>query len=378
MNTKNLFKRRSVYHGLATLCLAFVISNSYGQEGPDASLKETFKDDFLIGTAPNGRQLSGSNEAEQRLITSQYNALTPENLMKSQSLQPEWGRYEFDQADRFIAYASEHNMKVNAHTLIWHSQLPRFMRHMEDADSVRQFFEGHIKTVAGRYDGKVDSWDVVNEALNEDGTLRNSVFLRALGDDYIVEAFKLAQEASPQSKLYYNDYNIEQPKKRAGALRIVKKIQEAGVRIDGVGIQGHWHLGRVPMGYIEQTIQAFAALGVDVMFTELDISVLPNAAGGNTAEISRTSGYSERLNPYPDGLPDSVQQALAQDYENLFRLFLTYRDNVSRVTFWGAHDGQTWLNNWPIRGRTNYPLLFDRNLAPKPAFYQVIATKSNE
>src|SRR5690606_2740011 len=378
MNTKNLFKRRSVYHGLATLCLACFISNSYGQEGPEASLKETFKDDFLIGTAPSSLQLSGNNEAEQRLITSQYSGRTPENLMKSQSLQPEWGRYEFDQADRFVAYASAHNMKVNGHTLIWHSQLPRCMRHMEDADSVRQFFEGHIKTVAGRYDGKVDSWDVVNEALNEDGTLRNSVFLRALGDDYIVEAFKLAQEASPQSKLYYNDYNIEQPKKRAGALRIVKKIQEAGVRIDGVGIQGHWHLGRVPMGYIEQTIQAFAALGVDVMFTELDISVLPNAAGGNTAEISRTSGYSERLNPYPDGLPDSVQQALAQDYENLFRLFLTYRDNVSRVTFWGAHDGQTWLNNWPIRGRTNYPLLFDRNLAPKPAFYQVIATKSNE
>src|SRR5690606_2553266 len=113
MNTKNLFKRQSIYHGLATLCLAFVISNSYGQEGPAASLKETFKDDFLIGTAPNRRQLSGNNEAEQQLIISQFNAVTPENLMKSQSLQPEWGRYEFDQADRFVAYASAHNMKVN-------------------------------------------------------------------------------------------------------------------------------------------------------------------------------------------------------------------------------------------------------------------------
>src|SRR3546814_22848 len=214
--------------------------------------------------------------------------------------------------------------------------------------------------------------DVMNEAHNEGGTLRNSIFLRALGEDYIVEAFKLAHEASPQSKLYYNDYNIEQPRKRAGALKLVKKIQEAGVRIDGVGIQGHWHLGRVPLEHIEQTIQAFAALGVDVMLTELDISVLPNAPGGNTAEISRTSGYDQRLNPYPDGLPDSVQQALAQAYEDLFRLFLTYQDNVSRVTFWGVHDGQSWLNNWPIRGRTNYPLLFDRHLDPKPAFHRII------
>ena len=378
MSTQNLSKRRSIYHGVATLCLALFVSSSYGQEGPKVSLKEAFKDDFLIGTSPNARQLGENNEAEQQLITSQFNAVTPENLMKSQSLQPEWGIYKFDQADRFIAFAAEHNIKVNAHTLIWHSQLPRFMQYMEDADSVRQFFESHIKTVAGRYDGKVDSWDVVNEALNEDGTLRRSVFLRTLGEDYIVEAFKLAQEASPHSKLYYNDYNIEQPKKRAGALRIVKKIQEAGIRIDGVGIQGHWHLGRVPLEHIEETIQAFAELGVDVMFTELDINVLPNATGGHTAEISRTAGYSERLNPYRNGLPDSVQQALAQDYEALFRLFLTYRDNVSRVTFWGAHDGQSWLNNWPIRGRTNYPLLFDRSLAPKAAFYRVIATKSEK
>src|SRR5690606_23347612 len=120
----------------------------------------------------------------------------------------------------------------------------------------------------------------------------------------------------------------------------------------------------------------FAELGVEVMFTELDISVLPNTSGP-TAELTQTAGYQERLNPYPDGLPDSVQQALAKDYEDLFRLFVAYRDDISRVTLWGAHDGQTWLNNWPIRGRTNYPLLFDRNLAPKPAFYRVIATKSD-
>src|SRR5690606_38057918 len=221
---KMLFQRKSIYIELATVCLVLLVSNGYAQVGLDVSLKATFKNDFLIGTALNTRQINGTDNAEQQVITRQFNAATAENLMKSQSLQPRWGHYEFDQADRFVAYASEHNMKVNGHTLIWHSQLPRFMQHMKDVDSVRQFFEGHIKTVAVRYDGKIDSWDVVNEALNEDGTLRNSIFLRALGEDYIVEAFKLAHEASPQSKLYYNDYNIEQPKKRAGALRDRKSV----------------------------------------------------------------------------------------------------------------------------------------------------------
>ena len=375
MKIRILFRRLFVYIGLVTVCQVCLVHSLQGQEEIGASLKATFKDDFLIGTALNARQIDTGNEAELQVIKEQFNAVTPENLMKAQLLHPQWGHYSFEQADRLVAFASKHNMKVNGHTLIWHSQLPGFMRHMESVDSVRQFFVEHIGTVAGRYDGKVYSWDVVNEALNEDGTLRNSIFLRALGEDYIVEAFRLAQTASPQAKLYYNDYNIEQPRKRAGAIALVKKIQAAGVRIDGVGIQGHWRVGGVPMEYIEQTIQAFAALGLEVMFTELDLSVLPNPQGGNTAEISRTAEYNQRLNPYPDELPDSVQLAQAQAYEDLFRLFLKYRDNVSRITFWGVHDGQSWLNNWPVRGRTNYPLLFDRSLAPKPAFHKVIAVK---
>jgi endo-1,4-beta-xylanase len=269
-------------------------------------------------------------------------------------------------------------MKVNAHNLIWHSQLPAFMHHMQSADSVRQYFVNHITKVASRYDGKVYSWDVVNEALNEDGTLRKDIFLDKLGDDYIVEAFRLAQKAAPNTKLYYNDYNIEQPKKRAGAIALIKKIQAAGVRIDGVGIQGHWKAGAVPMADIEESIKEYSALGIEVMFTELDLSVLPSPWDKVTADVSETAQGTAKMNPYTKALPDSMQMVLANSYTDLFKLFLKYKKNISRVTFWGVNDGQSWLNGFPIKGRTNYPLLFDRNFKPKPAFYSVIATAKNQ
>jgi endo-1,4-beta-xylanase len=341
------------------------------------SLKQTFKNDFLIGTALSAPQIEERDSGAARLVPQQFNAATPENIMKAEVIHPGWDKYNFDLADKLVDYAKKNGIEVTAHTLIWHSQTPAFLRGMKDADSVKQYFVNHINTVAGRYDGKVYSWDVVNEALNEDGTLRNSVFLKNLGDDYIVEAFRLAQKAAPHTKLYYNDYNIEQPKKRAGAVAIIKKVQAAGVRIDGVGIQGHWHVDNVPMQDIEQSLKEFSALGIKVAFTELDLSVLPNPRGrNNSADISQTAEYNAQINPYTKGLPDSVQQKLATAYANLFNLFLKYKDNISRVTFWGVNDGQSWLNGFPVRGRTNYPLLFDRQFKPKPAFYKVIETKT--
>jgi endo-1,4-beta-xylanase len=341
------------------------------------SLKQTFKNDFLVGTALSAPQIEGRDTGAARLVPQQFNAATPENIMKAEIIHPGWDKYNFDPADKLVEYAKKNGIQVTAHTLIWHSQTPAFLRGIKDADSIKQYFVNHINTVAGRYDGKVYSWDVVNEALNEDGTLRNSVFLKNLGDDYIVEAFRLAQKAAPHTKLYYNDYNIEQPKKRAGAIAVIKKIQAAGVRIDGVGIQGHWHVDNVPMQEIELSLKEFSALGIQVAFTELDLSVLPNPRGrANSADISQTAEYNAQINPYTKGLPDSMQQKLASSYANLFNLFLKYKDNISRVTFWGVNDGQSWLNGFPVPGRTNYPLLFDRQFNPKPAFYKVIETKT--
>ena len=352
-------------------------ANSQKISGGNAtpSLKETFKDDFAIGAALNAQQIEEKEPNAAALIPQQFNAITPENIMKAEIIHPEWDRYNFDLADKIVAYGKKYNMIVNGHTLIWHSQLPAFVQRMNNADSVRRYFIDHINTVASRYDGKVYSWDVVNEALNEDGTMRKSIFLDKLGDDFVVEAFRLAQKAAPNTKLYYNDYNIEEPKKRGGAIALIKKIQAAGVRIDGVGIQGHWRASNIPMQDIEKSIQEFSALGIEVMFTELDLGVLPNPWDANVADVSRTAAGGEKMNPYANGLPDPVQTLLTKGYQDLFRLFLKYRDQISRVTFWGVNDGQSWLNNWPIRGRTNYPLLFDRQFKPKPAFYAVVDLK---
>jgi endo-1,4-beta-xylanase len=369
-----MIKRLSILFTVSLIAVLLNIQITSAQSTA-ASLKETFKNDFLIGTAIDVQQIEENDTAANRLIIQQFNAATPENIMKAEIIQPGWDTYNFNLADKLVVYAQKNNIKINAHNLIWHSQLPSFMHYMQSADSVKQYFENHINTVASRYDGKVYSWDVVNEALNEDGTLRKSIFLNKLGDNYIVEAFRLAQKASPHSKLYYNDYNIEQPKKRAGAIALIKKIQAAGVRIDGVGIQGHWRADNVPMKDIEESIKEFSAFGIEVMFTELDLGVLRNPWDNATADVSATAKGDSTMNPYKNGLPDSVEQKQAKAYADLFALFLKYKKNVSRITFWGVNDGQSWLNDWPIRGRTNYPLLFDRNFQPKPAFYSVIATK---
>ncbi len=365
MMKKNLF--------IALIFVLFICSNFITKNKANTSLKDAFKKDFLIGTALNNFQIEEKDPTVNSLIKQQFNAATPENIMKSALIHPKWDTYDFKMADKMIEYGKKNNIKINGHTLIWHSQLPNFIRSIKSSDSIRTFFTEHIKTVAGRYKGKVFSWDVVNEALNEDGTLRNSVFLKHLGEGYITEAFKLAQEASPKTELYYNDYNNEQPAKRAGCIRIIKKIQESGVRIDGVGIQGHWHLGKIPLKDIEESILEYSALGMKVMFTELDIEVLQRNFQG--ADVSQRMANNPELNPYTNGLPENVQNQLADDYESLFKLFLKHKDKISRITFWGVNDGDSWLNNWPVRGRTNYPLLFDRNNQPKPAFYKVVGLK---
>lgn len=357
-----------------SLC-CFSCSSSKITTSGSTTLKEAYKNDFLIGTALNAQQIEEKEPNAVILVPKQFSAITPENIMKSEVIHPKWDVYNFDLADKLVAYGKKYNLKVNGHTLIWHSQLPSYVRTMKDADSVKQFFTNHINTVASRYNGKVFSWDVVNEALNEDGSLRKSVFLEKLGVDYITEAFRLAQKAAPKTELYYNDYNNEQPKKRAGCIALIKKIQAAGVRIDGVGIQGHWRAYNIPLKDIEESIIEYSKLGVKVMFTELDLGVLPNPWDSDAADVSMKAEYSAKMNPYANGLPDAMQAKLTKGYQDLFKLFLKHKDKISRVTFWGVNDGQSWLNGWPVAGRTNYPLLFDRNFKPKPAFDAVIALK---
>jgi endo-1,4-beta-xylanase len=339
----------------------------------ETGLKDAYKNYFLIGAALNSPQIEEQEPNAKLLVPQQFNSITPENIMKCEVIYPGWDKYNFYLADKYVAYGKKNNMFVVGHTLVWHSQLSPFVNNIQSKDSFLLFFTNHINTVAGRYAEKVNSWDVVNEALNEDGTLRQSIFLEKLGEDYIRKAFELAAKADPKAALYYNDYNIEQPQKRAGVIALVKKLQASGTKINGIGIQAHWSINGPPLKDIEDAIVEFAALGLKVSFTELDLTALPNPWDLVGAELSQNFEGSPYMNPYPNGLPDAMQIKLAKGYEDLFKLFIKHKDKIERVTFWGVNDGQSWLNNWPIKNRTNHPLFFDRDFKPKLAYKKVMA-----
>lgn len=225
--------------------------------------------------------------------------------------------------------------------------------------------------MVGRYRGRVHGWDVVNEAVDEDGSLRKTKWSKAIGEDFIAKAFEYAREADPRAELYYNDYNLWKPAKREAALRIVAQLEARGLRIDGVGEQGHWLLEGPSIAEIEATITDVARAGVKVMITELDVDVLPREPGMYGADLAQKAKLRAATNPYPDGLPTDKQRQLARRYADIFALFLKHRDKLARVTFWGVHDAQSRLNDFPVPGRVNHPLLWDRQGRPKPAFEAV-------
>jgi endo-1,4-beta-xylanase len=342
------------------------------------TLQEAFADDFLIGTALNANQFSDRDPRGVPIVETHFNAATPENVMKWESIHPEPGVYDFEEADRFVEFAEANDMFITGHTLVWHSQTPGWVFEDEAGEPLTREalldrMEDHIQTVVGRYRGRVHSWDVVNEALNEDGTLRDSPWRRIIGDDYLAHAFRFAHETDPDAELYYNDYSLENAPKRNGAVRLVRGLQEAGVRVTGIGTQGHVNLEWPTVAQMDSTIRAFAELG-DVMITELEVDVLPSRDGNQSADVSLRQEGTDALDPYTEGLPEAMQHRLADRYAELFRVFLDHRDAISRVTFWGVTDGDSWKNNFPIPGRTNYPLLFDREGQPKPAYEAVVRT----
>ncbi|WP_245842358.1 endo-1,4-beta-xylanase [Pontibacter ummariensis] len=341
------------------------------------SLKQAFKDDFYVGAALNGRQVSGNDAKALNLIQEQFNTISPENLLKWESVHPQPDVYNFEPADNYVTLGEQEDMFIVGHTLVWHNQTPKWVFEDEQGKPVSKEvllkrMEDHINTVAGRYKGKIDSWDVVNEALNDDGTLRQSKWLQIIGEEYLQKAFEFARQADPEAELYYNDYNLWKPEKRAGAVRLVRSLQEKGIKVDGVGMQGHYGLESPSLEDIEASIKAFSDLGVKVSFSEVDIDVLPNPSGRAGADIDATFDFDEKYNVYTTGLPDSVQQQLTARYAELFDLFKKHSDKIDRVTFWGVTDNDSWLNNWPIKGRTSYPMLFDREYQPKPAYEAVL------
>jgi Beta-1,4-xylanase len=361
---------------LAALVVAAALMGWLVKEKP--VLKDAYKNKFLIGVALNRSQANQQNKEEIDVIKKHFNSIVPENDMKWGLIHPQKDRYEFEHADKFVAFGQENKMFVVGHALIWHSQLAPWVFKNDDGSTIdraelEKRMEDHLTTVMTRYKGKVNGWDVVNEALAEDGTLRNSQFLQVGGETFIEKAFEFAHKADPNVELYYNDYNLVNPAKRDGAIRIIKNLKQKGLRIDAVGIQGHWGVTYPSLEEIETAIEMYAKEGVKVMITELDISPLPSPFHMPNADISTRFKNSPEMNPWADGLPDSVQTQLAQRYADVFRIFNKHADKISRVTLWGLHDGISWKNDFPIRGRTDYPLLFDRKLQGKKALDAVIA-----
>ncbi|WP_419211753.1 endo-1,4-beta-xylanase [Maribacter sp. X9] len=345
------------------------------------SLKEAYKEAFLMGVAVNESIVSGRDSVSQQIILEQFNSVTPENIMKAEVVNPEPGIYNFKPADDYVAFAEKNDLFIIGHTLIWHNQTPAWFFENESGEpntpeQQTERMREHIKAVAGRYAGKVNAWDVVNEVIDNDGSYRNNTaWVKAMGDgdELIKNAFKFASEYAPDTELYYNDFNAWRPTKRDGIMRLVRLLQKENIRIDGVGIQGHWGLNYPKNEYIEAAIDSFASLGVKVMITELDVDVLPLTKEGQIIGTGmlhpqyQLEEFKEYLDPYADGLPEEVQQKLADRYAELMGIFYKKRDKIDRVTFWGLHDGMSWKNDYPIDARTNYPLLYDRNKQPKLA-----------
>ena len=345
--------------------------NPAQKERLEPSLKDAFAGKFYIGTALNARQITGRDSAALKVVKEQFNAIVAENCMKSAEIQPVEGEFDFSLADQFVDFGEQNKLFVTGHCLVWHSQAPHwFFTDSAGNDVSREVMiermKNHIYTVVGRYKGRIKGWDVVNEAIMEDGSLRKSKFYQIVGEDFIKLAFQFAHEADSEAELYYNDYNEWYPGKRDSIVQMIRSMKADGIRIDGIGMQGHVGMDGPSLEEYEAAMVAYANEGVNVMVTELDLSALPNRRRNIGADIATNFEYQKELNPYVEGLPDSVSVAWNNRMSDFFSLFLKHSDKISRVTAWGVSDGDSWKNNWPVRGRTDYPLLFDRNYQPKP------------
>ena len=337
-------------------------SASTGMKG----LKDYYKNYFPVGVAVSPWALK-SDEAS--LVLQQFNSLTPENAMKMGPIHPQENAYNWNGADSIVAFAQRNKLRVRGHTLCWHNQTPSWIFKDASGNTVTkevllQRLKDHITAVVSRYKGKIYAWDVVNEAISDrpDEYLRNSQWLRICGDEYIAKAFQWAHEADPDALLFYNDYNEISPVKRDKIFRLVKGLKDAGVPVHGVGLQGHWAVNEPSGEQLESTLKKFSELGVTMQVTEMDISVYPKEhdARERRPEDANTSFTAER---------EEKQLAV---YKMSFALFRKYKKFISGVTFWNISDRHSWLDNFPVQNRKDYPLLFDKDLKPKKAFWEVV------
>lgn len=335
--------------------------NNLTQEG-DSEMKSLFKsyeNEFKIGAAVNQRTI----KTHQDLLQDHFNSLTAENDMKFASVQPEEGRFTFRKADKIVEFARENDKAVRGHTLVWHNQTPDWVFSDQQGNQVGSEkllarMKDHIFQVVERYKGEVYCWDVVNEAIADDKekTLRETKWREIIGPEYIKKAFNYAHQADPEALLFYNDYNATQPQKRDKIFKLVQDLLEAGTPIHGIGIQGHWNIYSPSVDEIEAALKKYASLGLKIHITELDISVF--AFDDRRKDLEQPT--------------EEMMDLQAEKYRKVFALFREYSEVIGNVTFWGVADDQTWLDNFPVQGRKNWPLIFDTEHNPKKSFWEII------
>lgn len=317
--------------------------------------------------------------ADWDMITKHFNWVVAENCMKCEVIHPKEGVYDFTLADQFVNKARAAGLKVLGHCLIWHSQCAPWFHFDENGklvspDVLKKRMKEHITTVVSHFKGRVDAWDVVNEAFEDDGTLRKSLFWQILGDDFIPLAFQYAHDADPSVELYYNDYSMNKATKVEGVARFFRPLIAQGMPITAIGMQGHMIMedGMGVIADYEHSINTINALGVPAFFSELDLSVLPNPYGFSGANVSDRFAYSPQMDPYVDALPADMEEKANQFWLEFFRMLIKHKDNILRVGFWNLNDNCSWRNDFPIRGRHDYATLFTRDNKEKPVVQQII------
>lgn len=347
------------------ILVLLVISSSITFAQNQKGLKDYYKKYFPIGVAVSPRMMEEGPESA--MILQQFNSITPENAMKMGPIHPEENRYNWTPADKIVDFAVKNKIRVRGHTLCWHNQTPAWFFTDSTGNQVSKEvllarLKKHIDEVVGRYKGKIYTWDVVNEAVPDDGELyRKSKFYEIIGPDYIEKAFEYAHAADPKALLFYNDYNTENAAKRENIYKIVKGLKDKGVPIHGVGLQGHWSIYEPTAQELEESITKFAKLGLQVHITEVDVSVYPKEHERRERKPTDKSEFTAEMN-----------EKQAAHYKMLFEIFRKHKKKVTSVTFWNLSDKSSWLDNFPVPGRKDYPLLFDQNYQPKKAFEAVI------
>jgi len=365
MDTLNL-SRRAFLSAAGCLLLSNRLS---GRQAATPSLKDAYRNAFLIGTALDFRTADEFDPTDLEIIKSHFNVLTPENSMKPGPVHPQEDTWSWTRPDTLVGFCGQNNIRTVGHTLAWHSQTnPWFFQDATREIALRRL-RNHILTLVGRYKGRMMGWDVVNEAIADGGdettarteNLRRTRWVETVGPDYLVQAFRFAREADADVALHYNDYNIESGPKHQSSLVLLRRLISEGAPLTTVGIQGHWSIAALtPQKFeeIDRAIDDYKALKLKVAITELDITI--GGAGGG-----QLGGQGRGATPPPPPSGDALQ-AQADAYAKLFAIFLRHRDVINRVTFWGLNDRRSWRSG-------QSPLIFDRENRPKPALQAILS-----